>query len=125
MEEAGKDKLEVEILRAFAPLHRAAMGVAWGVVLGCGVFALTVVLLLKGAPPGRPVGPNLVLLGEYFFGYAVTWPGAFVGLLWGLLVGFLLGWGFAFARNFVFWLWLTMVRSRAEMEQYGDFLDHM
>jgi len=122
MDEANKEQLPTEILRAFAPLHRVAMGVAWGVLLGCTVFLLTAVLLLKG---GETVGPNLALLGQFFFGYTVTWPGAFIGLLWGLLVGFVLGWGFAFARNLVFWIWLTLVKSRAEMEQYDDFLDHM
>jgi hypothetical protein len=125
MGEDNKDRLPKEILRAFAPLHRGAMGVAWGVVLGCGIFLLTAVLLVKGPQGNHSVGPNLALLAQFFFGYTVTWPGAFIGLLWGLVVGFVLGWGFAFTRNLVFWLWLTLVRSRAEMEQYDDFLDHM
>jgi hypothetical protein len=117
-----QEQLPRPLLQAFAPLHRMAMGLAWGVVLGALVFLMTVTLLLKG---GDVVGPNLALLGQYFFGYSVTWPGAFVGLLWGFALGFVLGWGFAVVRNLVFWLWLVSIRSRAEMEQYGDFLDHM
>jgi len=48
-----------------------------------------------------------------------------VGLRWGFGAGFLLGWGFALLRNFVVWSWLILIRSRAEMEQYGDLLDHL
>ena len=40
-------------------------------------------------------------------------------------VGFVLGYGFAFTRNAAVWLWLTVIRSRAEMDQYSDFLDHL
>jgi hypothetical protein len=40
-------------------------------------------------------------------------------------VGFVLGYGFALIRNAALWIWLTTVRSRAEMEQYSDFLDRM
>ena len=117
-----KDQLPSPLLLAFAPMHRTAMGVAFGVVLGGLLFAMTMALVIKG---GYPVGPNLSLLGQFFFGYTVTFVGAFVGLLWGFGVGFLLGWGFAVARNLVVWSWLVLIRSRAEMDEYGDFLDHM
>ena len=118
----NRSDLAPSLLQAFAPLHRVAMGVACGVAMGGAIFVMTVVLLLKG---GEVVGPNLRLLGQFFFGYEVSWTGAFMGFLWGMVSGFVLGWGFALTRNLVFWIWLTLVRSRAEMEQYGDFLDHM
>jgi len=97
------------------------MGVAVGVVLGAVVFFVTVVQVIRG---GFPV-PNLWLLAQFFFGYRVTIPGAFIGLLWGFGVGFVLGWSFALLRNMSVWIWLTVIRSRAEMEQYRDFLDHL
>jgi hypothetical protein len=122
MVEEDKGKLPTPILLAFAPLHRTAMGVAAGVVLGGLIFLMTIVLVIRGGPfPG----PNLGLLREFFFGYTVTLRGAFLGLLWGFAAGFILGWGFAVLRNVVVWIWLTVIRSRAEMEQYGDFLDHL
>jgi len=121
-EDEPKEQLPSPLLLAFAPLHRTAMGVACGVVLGGLLFLMTLFLVAKG---GYPVGPTLALLGQFFFGYTVTFPGAFVGLLWGFMTGFLLGWGFAVVRNLVVWSWLLLIRSRAEMEQYGDFLDHM
>ena len=114
-------KVPSELLLAFAPLHRGAMGVAVGVVLGNLVFLATVVEIVRG---GRAVS-NLWLLAQFFFGYRVTVPGAFIGLLWGFGVGFILGWSFALLRNMIVWIWLTVIRSRAEMEQYGDFLDHL
>lgn len=122
MEEESKDQLPSPLLLAFAPMHRTAMGAAFGVVLGGLLFLMTTALVIKG---GYPVGPNLALLSHFFLGYAVTLPGAFVGLIWGFCAGFLLGWGFAVVRNFIVWCWLVLIRSRAEMEEYGDFLDHM
>jgi len=121
---ADNEKLPIPtpVLRAFAPQHKSALGVACGVVLGGLVFLATGVLLLKG---GEVVGPNLGLLSEFFLGYTVSWRGAIIGLLWGFGGGFLLGWGFALLRNLFIWIWLTLVRTRAEMEEYGDFLDHL
>lgn len=116
------EPLPEPVLLAFAPLHRLGMGMAGGVVFGGGLFLMTVVLLLRG---GYPVGPTLGLLGHFFIGYTVTWPGALIGLAWGFFAGFLLGYAFALAHNIAVWLWLMVVKSRAEMEQYGDFLDHM
>lgn len=120
---AVEDRPEVPsaLLLAFAPLHRLAMGVAVGVVLGGLLFLVTMVQVMRGGVPA----PNLWLLGQFFIGYRVTIPGAFIGLLWGFGVGFFLGWGFALLRNVIIWIWLTAIRSRAEMEQYGDFLDHL
>jgi hypothetical protein len=111
-----------QVLLAFAPLHRVALGVASGVVSGGMLFALTMILVVKG---GYPLGPNLALMGEFLYGYTVSFTGAFVGLAWGLGLGYILGWGFAVAHNLATWLWLLVIRSQAEMEQYGDFLDHM
>jgi hypothetical protein len=122
MAEEPQEQLPSSILLAFAPIHRAAMGIAAGVVLGGLLFLMTLALVVKG---GYPVGPTLALLGQYFYGYEVNFPGAFIGLLWGFTVGFVLGWGFALVRNIAVWIWLTVIRSEAEMDQYGDFLDHV
>jgi hypothetical protein len=116
-----RETSDARLLRAFAPLHRTALGIAAGVVLGSLLFAVTAIAALHGVFPA----PNLYLLGQFFWGYSVSWHGAFVGLLWGCVVGFVLGYGFALVRNAAVWLWLTVIRSRAEMEQYSDFLDHL
>jgi hypothetical protein len=109
------------LLQAFAPLHRSALGMACGVVLGGLLAAATLALVIQGGYPE----PNLNLLAQFFWGYSISWRGVFIGFLWGWGVGFILGWGFALVRNAAFWIWLTAIRSRAEMEQYSDFLDHL
>jgi hypothetical protein len=109
------------LLRAFAPLHRSALGIACGVVVGGLIYAATLVLVLHGRDPNV----KLYLLNQFFWGYSVSWLGALIGFLWGWVVGFVLGYGFALVRNAAVWMWLTVIRSRAEMEQYSDFLDHL
>ncbi len=122
MTDQRQGELPEPVLLAFAPLHRLGMGMAVGTVCGGALFVMTMGLLIKG---GYPVGPNLALLGNYFIGYSVTFTGAFVGLAWGFAAGFLFGYAFALLHNFLIWSWLALIRSRAEMDQYGDFLDHM
>ena len=108
------------LLQAFAPMHRAAMGVAWGLVASGLLTAATVVPIIKGKD-----FLSFGLLAQFFWGYSVSWGGLFIGLLWAFGLGFVLGYGFALVRNAAVWLWLTVVRSRAEMDQYSDLLDHL
>jgi hypothetical protein len=117
---AKRDPAEIPLLRAFAPLHRTAMGVAWGVVTGGLLAVATTVPVIKGND-----FLSFGLLAQFFWGYSVSWRGVFVVLLWGFGVGFVLGYAFAFIRNATVWLWLTVIRSRAEMDQYSDLLDHL
>lgn len=106
-----------QLLRPLAPV---AMGVALGVVCG-GLLALaTLDLVLRG-----PDRLNFNLLNQFLWGYRVSVGGIFIGLFWGAGVGFALGYGFALAHNTAVWIWLTVVRSKAEMAQYSDFLDHL
>jgi hypothetical protein len=121
MPEREESSENMRLLRAFAPLCRTALGVASGVVVGGLLFLTTLVLSIRGGFPQ----PNLGLLSQFFWGYSVSLGGAFVGLFWGFVLGFILGWGFALVRNVATWIWLTVIRSRAEMEQYSDFLDHL
>ncbi len=116
----SENGLPEPVLLAFAPLHRWH-GRGRGAVLA-GVVPDDIALLLRG---GYPIGPTLSLLGHYFPGYSVTWGGSLLGLGWGFVAGYLLGYGFALAHNLAVWLWLILIKSRAEMDQYGDFLDHM
>ncbi len=119
----GTEKIQVSpILLPFARIHTRAMGLAAGVVAGGVVWFATAILLLKG---GYPLGPNLSLLSQYFPGYSVSWTGAFIGLAWGVAIGYIGGWSFAAIRNLVFRLWLVIVRSRVEKEQYRDILDRL
>jgi hypothetical protein len=104
---------------AFAPLDKRAFGVAIGVTAGLMFFLVTAVVLLRGTDPG------LYLLREYFYGYAVSWPGAFAGLFWGFVVGFVAGWFIAFCRNLALATSIFITRTRGELQATADFLDHI
>jgi hypothetical protein len=94
-----------------------ALGVASGLVF----FLLTAVVLVRPSAPS----PNLTVLAEYFYGYTISWWGAFVALAWGFVVGFVAGWFTAFCRNLVIAASLWVTRTRAELDATRDFLDHI
>lgn len=120
----GEDSLQ-ELPRAasllFAPLDKRAFGLAIGVAAGLVIFGITLLDVVKGL---RWIG-GLSLLDQYFAGYSVTFPGAFIGLAWGIAVGFCAGWFVAFIRNLVLAVSLFLLRERAEMDETRDFLDHI
>ena len=81
---------------AVARLRAGILAIVFGMVGGAGLFAATAWLLIKG---GENVGATLGLLGNYLPGYAVTWPGAVVGLLYGTAIGAAMGWTLARVYN--------------------------
>ena len=78
VEEAIEKTEDTVIEVAFAKIDSLALGVAIGVVSGLGIFMASAILLLKSGPV---VGPRLSLLGNYLFGFEVTWAGAVIGLI--------------------------------------------
>lgn len=110
-----------DLVLAFAPLHKAALGVALGLAAAVALFGITAMHLVMR--PQR--GLDLSLLSQYFAGYEVSWAGALIGAAWGFFVGFVAGWFTAFTRNLVVAIWLLIVRARADMEATRDFLDHI
>ena len=117
-EEQGTDAL---ILQAFAKLDKVALGISFGSTLGLLIFLATVVLLFKG---GSPLGPNLSLLTQYFIGYSVSWEGSVIGLGYGFLSGFVLGWSIALLRNVLVSAYLHSIKLRTHLRTLQDFLDH-
>ena len=71
-----------------ARLRARVMSLVFGMVGGTGLFLMTIWLILRG---GEDVGAHLSLLRHYFFGYSVTWTGAFVGFVYGALLGAVIG----------------------------------
>jgi hypothetical protein len=102
MSDSGKPKKngqEIEwalINQAIARLRASVMAVVFGSTCGSGLFIATAWLLIRG---GEPVGPTLGLLSVYLPGYAVSWPGAFVGFSYAALIGGFVGWIVAFIYN--------------------------
>ena len=87
-----EDTLRTRVLR----LNAMATGVALGVVVGLGLFVATNWLILKG---GEHVGPHLALLGQFLIGYKVTFLGSVIGLGYGLVSGFVVGFMIAALHN--------------------------
>mgnify|MGYP001367910496 CR=1 FL=1 len=119
---AVEETEDVLIESAFAKIDPVALGVAVGVVSGFGIFMASVVLLLRG---GSAPGPTLSLLGNYLFGFEVTWGGAVIGLLEGGLLGFAVGALAAGLRNWTLTGYAKFVRWRAERDDRRHLLDKM
>ncbi len=69
-------------------LNARAWGIAFGLVLGGGLFLATLFLVIKGGPtPGQ----HLQLLGAFFPGYRVSVLGSLVGFVYAFVVGYALG----------------------------------
>lgn len=117
------DPLDEQLMvQAFARLVPRALGISCGIVVGSTLFLATLVLLVQArfAASGAPVGPHLALLGNFFPGYAVTRLGAFVGLAYGFVSGFLFGVVVAFALNLYHGVYLAVLRRRIR----GAGIDH-
>lgn len=110
---------EVRLELAFAPLHKRAFGIAIGTVAAGLVAVLTAFHWL--------VEPevNLGLLSNYFYGYRVSPLGVLIGGFWAFLSGFVMGWFVAFCRNLVIAVSVFLTRTRAELRQTREFLDHI
>lgn len=87
-----------EMAKAVARLQAKILAMVLGFSCGFGLFGMTVWLVIKG---GNQVGLHLNLLGHYFPGYSVTWPGAFLGLIYGTLIGGAVGWTIGIVYNMI------------------------
>jgi hypothetical protein len=103
---------------AFARLDRPAFVLASAATAAIVVFALTAAILVKGAPPGDPVGPNLAHLAFYFPGYSVSAAGSLVGAAYGCAVGAASGFIVATLWNLAHELVLALIRVRANLDAY-------
>lgn len=104
-------------------LAAAQAGLRPGGRCGASLIAGFTLIYVLRAKPGDL--PEMALLRSYFLGYTPTLPGAIIGGLWGVFVGFVAGWFFAFCRNFAVALSVFIIRAKAELNQSRDFLDHI
>ena len=89
---------EEALVREVIRLSRNVLGLTLGILFAIAMFVATNVLVLKGGPN---VGAHLQLLNQFFPGYAVTFAGSFLGLVYGFLVGYVSGWVIATVYNWV------------------------
>lgn len=102
--------LENIVLTRLTRLNAVVSGLVTGVIFGLIIFGATNWLLLKG---GEPIGPHLALLGQFFWGYTVSFWGSFVGLFYGVVTGFILGYAVAFLYN----LFLNLRHSPGQIKK--------
>jgi hypothetical protein len=76
--------LEVTLTR----MNARVLGLTCGFLGAAGLFAATLVLLVKG---GARVGEHLRLLRHFFPGFDVTWERLVLALPYGFLAGFVAG----------------------------------
>jgi protoporphyrinogen oxidase len=114
--------LDAAVLKSFARMDKLAFATAIGSVCGAVVLIATLTLLIKG---GEVIGPNLLLLREYFIGYSMTLKGAFIGFGYSFFWGFFFGWLFAYLRNLVVGIFLYYVRKEAEASSFRNLLDYL
>jgi len=107
----GADK--ALLMAAFARMDVAALAVALGTVCAVGLFLMTAVLLVKGAPPGAHVGPHLGLLDTYLPGYSVSWSGGVIGAAYAWIIGAVTGFAWAVMWNLTHYLYIILVVVRA------------
>ena len=95
---------EQGLLEEVIRVNRNVLGLTLGILFGFGLFLATNILVLKGGPH---VGANLQLLDQFFPGYRVTFGGSFLGLIYGLAVGYVSGWIIATVYN-----WVVLLKDR-------------
>lgn len=106
----------------FIPIDKRAFGAAVGAASAVLVVSVTIAVIAGG---DASLMRGLGLLSHYFSGYSVSLTGAGIGAFWAFVVGFVVGWLIAFTRNLSLAVSLFMLRSRAELGETSDFLDHI
>ncbi|HID96054.1 MAG TPA: hypothetical protein EYP53_08380 [Candidatus Latescibacteria bacterium] len=74
-------------------LDAKALGLATGIIMGAAIFVATIWVQAAGG------GSLLGQLSRFYFGYSVGIGGAFLGLLYGFIDGFIGGWLLALLYN--------------------------
>lgn len=109
------------VIKAFSRIDKLGFAAGIGTVSGLLVFLATIWLILTGE---RVMAPSIHLLSQYFIGYTVTVKGAFVGMSYSFVWGFLFGWLFAYLRNLFIAFYMYRVKRKLELLSFRDFLDN-
>ncbi len=110
-----REILDERLRQAFAHYDPVALGGAVGAIAAGGLFLATAVLLLR---PEELKGPTLSLLGQYLFGYEVSWSGSLIGLLEAGAGGF--AFGYVQARMINLLVSTAEIALRRELETIRD-----
>lgn len=103
----------------FAKVDKTAFALASGLIFFLGMFAITAMLIIKGATPDIPIGPNLQLLNNYLPGYNLTWFGNIIGSIYIGIIGAIIGFLVASLWNLVHFLYLAIIINRLHLLDYN------
>jgi hypothetical protein len=73
---------------AISRLNARAWGIAFGLLLGFGLFFATIILVIRGGPHA---GQHLRLLRVFLPGYTVSFVGSLIGFVYMFVIGYALG----------------------------------
>lgn len=107
---------------AFPKLDPVSLGISLGIVAGMCLLLATLLMTFTG---GDVSGKTLTLLGQFYPGYTVTAVGSLIGLAYGFLTGFSLGWGYAFLRNAITAVYLVSLHRSAQQSAMRQFFEHI
>lgn len=96
MKRAANSREQKLISKTIARLRAGVLAIVCGLLTGALLLMATIWLIIRG---GENVGQHLDLLSNYLPGYSVTWPGAVLGFLYGVLLGGAAGWMAAWIYN--------------------------
>lgn len=96
-------RLEQLVLARVMRLNATVLGIVVGLTAGMGLFIATNWLILRGGPitpEGDPlIGPNLILLNQFFVGFDMTFVGSLIGFAYAFVCGFSIGFVCALIYN--------------------------
>jgi len=75
-------------------LNVKAFGLSAGITWGLAILLTTFFFLIMGYE-----GKTLLKISKIYFGYSVTWYGAFIGFVWGFVDAFIVGAFFSWLYN--------------------------
>ena len=78
-----------------------SFGLTCGIIWGLTILLSTFWILISGVG-----GKTLGKLSKFYFGYSISWGGAFIGTIWGFVDGLVVGAIFA-------WLYNTLSAEKA------------
>jgi hypothetical protein len=81
-----------------------ALGLSLGLIWGGTIFLATIMLLIKAYmgihhEENMPIGPHLMLLGQFYMGYSISFFGSIVGFIYGFINAYIVGWIIALIYN--------------------------
>jgi len=119
------EELPAPLRAAVAPLRKVALGCATGAVLGLWLCVFALVHMLPVFQAQDLDGGIGILEYNLFTGYAPTFPGALLGLVWGFGTGFVFGWLLAGVRNFGLAVWVAIAGAKEQLRMDQEFLDEL